>query len=245
MSPPLAALAAVAALLALLPSAAATPAFLFGTVEFRTASLGALPQWQETLRAIEAERAAYDACARDSGSCASQGLVAWDEMIKSQSGRPKLEQIHAINRFLNDWRYRPDTDNYGRRDYWATPLEFLNNSGDCEDYAIAKYVTLRRLDFSPDDLRLVVVRDLVREIAHAVLAVYLDDRIYILDNLTSAVLPHEQVRHYAPYYSTNETARWAHVTPVAPVETIVAATPANEVAPSTEETRSAAMVSSP
>jgi predicted transglutaminase-like cysteine proteinase len=53
------------------------------------------------------------------------------------------------NRFLNDWRYKPDDQNYGQRDYWATPLEFLRRSGDCEDYAIAKYVTLRELGFAP------------------------------------------------------------------------------------------------
>ena len=87
-----------------------------------------------------------------------------------------IEQIRAVNLFLNDWQYKSDIQNYGRRDYWATPLEFLRRSGDCEDYAIAKYVSLRQIGFAPEQLRL-VVRDVVRELAHAVLAVYLDDGV--------------------------------------------------------------------
>jgi predicted transglutaminase-like cysteine proteinase len=79
-------------------------------------------------------------------------------------------------------------------------------------------VTLRQLGFTPDELRLVVVRDVVRDLAHAVLAVYVDGEVYILDNLTKAVLAQEQIGQYVPYYSVNETTRWAHV---APVETLV------------------------
>jgi len=58
-----------------------------------------------------------------------------------------------------------------------------------------------------------VVRDVVRDLAHAVLAVYLDDEVYILDNLTRAVLPQDRISHYVPYYSINEETRWAHVPP--------------------------------
>jgi Bacterial transglutaminase-like cysteine proteinase BTLCP len=121
------------------------------------------------------------------------------------------EPRSAANRFSNDWRYKADDQNYGRRDYWATPLEFLRHSGDCEDYAIVKYVSLRQLGFTPEQLRLVVVRDVVRDLAHAVLAVYLDGEVYILDNLTKAVLQQERISQYVPYYSINETTRWAHV----------------------------------
>jgi predicted transglutaminase-like cysteine proteinase len=57
----------------------------------------------------------------------------------------------------------------------------------------------------------------VRDLAHAVLAVYLDDQVYVLDNLTNAVLPQERVAHYVPYYSINETTRWGHVPPADPM----------------------------
>ena len=68
-----------------------------------------------------------------------------------------------------------------------------------------------------------VLNDVSRGLAHAVLAVYLDQQVYILDNLSRAVLPQEQVSHYVPYYSINETMRWAHV---APAEQLISAGPA-------------------
>jgi predicted transglutaminase-like cysteine proteinase len=194
------------------PSVSAQPVLL-GTTEFRTASLAALPQWQRVLQKIETERSTYRACAAAEADCPSRGAASWQAMIRDQRGRPPLRQLDTVNRFLNGWRYKEDAANYGRPDYWATPLEFFLRSGDCEDYAIAKYVTLRQLGFAAEQLRLVVVHDVVRDLAHAVLAVYLDDQVYILDNLTRAVVPQDEVAHYVPYYSINETTRWAHVTP--------------------------------
>jgi predicted transglutaminase-like cysteine proteinase len=225
------AVAALTALLAMTPSAAAAPPQLFGTAEFRAASLEALPKWQQTLLRIDQEQATYRACARASTNCPSRAAVAWQSVVRTQRDRPPIEQIQAVNRFLNEWRYKSDDQNYGRRDYWATPLEFLRHSGDCEDYAIAKYVTLRQLGFSPEQLRLVVVRDVIRDLAHAVLAVYVDEEVYILDNLTKAVLPQARIRQYVPYYSVNETTRWAHA---APVETLVSSRTERMTTPSAE-----------
>jgi predicted transglutaminase-like cysteine proteinase len=207
------ALALLGAWLAMAPSVSAQPVLL-GTTEFRAPSLSALPQWQRVLHRIEAERSTYRACAEAADDCPSRGAAAWQAMIRDQAGRAPLDQLDTVNRFLNGWRYKEDAANYGRRDYWATPLEFFLRSGDCEDYAIAKYVTLRQLGFAAEQLRLVVAQDVVRDLAHAVLAVYLGDRVYILDNLTRAVLPQEEMAQYVPYYSINETTRWAHVTPV-------------------------------
>ena len=211
MTKALKALAVLGGLLGMIPTAAAAPPELFGTVEFRAESLAALPQWQRTLQRIERERGTYRACSRLASDCPSPGAMAWQAMLDGEVGRAPLDQLQAVNRFLNNWRYKADAQNYGQRDYWATPLEFLRQSGDCEDYAIAKYVSLRQLGFPAEHLRMVVVRDVLRDLAHAVLAVYLDDQVFILDNLTRAVLPQEQLTHHVPYYSINETTRWAHV----------------------------------
>jgi predicted transglutaminase-like cysteine proteinase len=219
------ALTVMGALLSITPCAAAALPQLFGTVEFRAESLAALPQWQRTLRQIEQERPLYRSCWNAEPSCPSRGAAAWQSMLKAQVGRPRFHQIQAVNRFLNDWQYRSDQENYGRRDYWATPLEFVRRSGDCEDYAIIKYVSLRELGFGADQLRLVVLNDVSRGLAHAVLAVYLDQEVYILDNLYRAVLPQEQIAQYVPYYSINETTRWAHV---APAEPLLSAAPARQ-----------------
>jgi predicted transglutaminase-like cysteine proteinase len=62
-------------------------------------------------------------------------------------------------------------------------------------------------------MRIVLLRDTIRNIAHAVLAVELNDEIYILDNMSDLVLVHLKYEHYVPQYSVNEFYRWAHVSP--------------------------------
>ena len=107
-----------------------------------------------------------------------------------------------INRAINlsimpmsDWAQ------YGYAQFWATPLQTLNSgAGDCKDYAIVKYAALRELGISPGDLRLVIVRDDVRQAEHEVLAVRDGQQWLILDNLTMAMLDAEQIRHYYPLF---------------------------------------------
>jgi predicted transglutaminase-like cysteine proteinase len=139
--------------------------------------------------------------------------TVWDDLKARLEGLPPLEQLKQANSFWNRWPYRLDPDAYGKPDYWAAPYEFVKNSGDCEDYSIAKYYTLRELGFAPEVLRIVVVMETVRNIAHAVLVVYLDGEAYVLDNLSANVLPHTRLRNYVPQFSVNEEFRWAHVRP--------------------------------
>lgn len=198
-------------LLAAASTADAVEAGLFGTREFRASSLAALPQWRGVLERVEQERERWRACALDPAACPGRAAAAWRALLKSLEGAPLAEQLRAVNRFANQQRYRPDQENWGRSDYWTTPLEFLARSGDCEDYAIFKYLSLRELGIPAERLRLVVLKDTIRDLAHAVLAVWDEDQIWILDNVTNAVLRHDRLGHYVPYYSVNESARWAHV----------------------------------
>jgi predicted transglutaminase-like cysteine proteinase len=193
--------------------AAASPPLLWGTFEFRADTLASLPRWENVTARIEEERPTYRACADDPSACPNRRVMAWQAMLRGQEGADPLAQLRAVNRFVNQFPYRTDMEVYGQSDYWASPLEFFRHSGDCEDYAIAKYVSLLKLGFEPEQLRLVVLRDTLRDLPHAVLTVYLGDRIYVLDNVTDAVLPQERIAHYAPYYSVNEQARWVHVPP--------------------------------
>ena len=84
------------------------------------------------------------------------------------------------------------------------------NDGDCEDFAIAKYFTLRKLGWSIEDLRVVVLRDLNLRSPHAILVAYLDGVAYALDNQLQRVVPTTVIYHYRPYYSLNEDAWWLH-----------------------------------
>ena len=97
-----------------------------------------------------------------------------------------------------------DWAQYGDADYWASPLQTLGSgAGDCEDYAILKYVALRELGADPDDLRVVIVRDDKRLIEHAVLAVRSERKWLVLDNRTMAILNTEDVRNYRPLFALN------------------------------------------
>jgi predicted transglutaminase-like cysteine proteinase len=182
---------------------------LFNTNETRSTNLKPFPKWTEMLMRHLAEERKGDAPCTTTPfeRCPIQ---KWKEFLDSQQGKPPREQVDAVNRQLNLHRYVLDIVNYGVEDYWATPREFAIHDGDCEDFAIAKYISLKVLGWSDADLRVVVLQDLNLKVAHAVLAVYLDGQALILDNQTRQVLASEAIRHYRPYYSVNETGWWLH-----------------------------------
>ncbi|WP_147818644.1 transglutaminase-like cysteine peptidase [Salidesulfovibrio onnuriiensis] len=197
----------------------AQPPRLFNTLEFK-GKIKKLPKWMGVLRRMALWRGYF----KDSSMDRLPSKAGWLKLKKSVAGKPPLERLKAVNRYFNQWPYRLDMSNYGQRDYWATPVEFLKKSGDCEDYAIAKYYALKELGFSPGQMRIVAVRDMIRNIGHAVLAVYLPDDIYILDNQTVMVLSHKRYTHYVPQYSVNERFRWMHVPPMKKKKTQAAPT---------------------
>ncbi|MEF2232169.1 MAG: transglutaminase-like cysteine peptidase, partial [Pseudodesulfovibrio sp.] len=179
---------------------------LFGTIEFK-GKIAQLPKWTGVLARMQAWKGYFST--PDMAKLPSKG--AWAKLKAEIQGKPDMERIKAVNTFFNQWPYRLDQANYGASDYWASPPEFLKKSGDCEDYAIAKYFALLEVGFQPGQLRIVAVKDMIRNIGHAILAVYLPDNIYILDNQTVMVLAHERYKHYIPQYSVNEQFRWMHV----------------------------------
>jgi predicted transglutaminase-like cysteine proteinase len=126
-------------------------------------------------------------------------------------GLPLREQLARVNRYGNDHPYVTDIDNYGREDYWAVPREFLPRGGDCEDFVLAKYFSLRLLGYGVDELRVVVVQDTNLRVPHAVLAVARGGDTWILDNQVQQVRSHRDIVHYAPVYSINDRQWWLHV----------------------------------
>lgn len=137
--------------------------------------------------------------------------ATWESFRAKAPAKNTVELLRYVNSFWNTWPYVEDMANWRREDYWEIPAEFLKKSGDCEDYAIIKYFTLKELGISPHNMRIVVARDTIRNLAHAVLAVYMDDDAFILDNLSNSVLSHAKLRQYRPQYSVNEFGRWAHL----------------------------------
>lgn len=184
---------------------------LFQSHEFRS-TLKALPNWTRVMASAENQTEAMYNCNAAIEHCSGAAL-SWQRIIQQSQGLEDMAQIKEVNTYFNRWPYRLDIDVYGVSDYWATPGEFLKLSGDCEDYSITKYYALRKLGFSADDMRIVLLKDKIRNIAHAVLAVKLHEETYILDNMSNLVLSHRKYEHYVPQYSVNELYRWAHVSP--------------------------------
>ena len=178
---------------------------LFGTVEFGK-PISSLPIWLDVLKR-NADDPIFQLTKHFNKS------VTWAKLKERLEGKSTLEQLRLVNSFWNGWPYKEDPVNWGKQDYWAIPAEFLVKSGDCEDYAIVKYFTLKELGVDPQSMRLVILRDTVRNLSHAVLAVYLNNDVYILDNVSNSMLSHKSLGNYAPQYSVNEFGRWAHIVP--------------------------------
>lgn len=176
---------------------------LFNTVEFKR-PLSSLPAW---LRLLERNAKANIFV---SGKQFTKNMT-WNSFKQTAQSKKGLELVKFVHTFWNQFPYREDLLNWGVQDYWEIPDEFLKKSGDCEDYAIIKYFTLKELGFPEDSMRIVVLRDTVRNLAHAVLVVYLNGDAYVLDNLSASVLSHTRFKHYLPQYSINEHGRWAHL----------------------------------
>lgn len=183
---------------------------LFGSVEFRS-SLTVLPKWIRVMKSTKQQIINFSTC---KGEACSPAAGSWKHIIRQARGKSSIEQLKMVNRFFNQWPYRLDIEVYGKSDYWADPGEFMKLSGDCEDYSIVKFYALKELGFDVRSLRIVVIKDEIRNISHAVVAVYMDKTAYILDNLSDLVMDHNKYTHYTPQYSVNETHRWAHVMPI-------------------------------
>ncbi len=197
------------------PDPAAFPR-LFNSIEFK-GSLRVLTQWKRILTRAAGQIHELNGCDPQAISCPPGGR-SWKALLHQAGQHAGFEQLKVVNRYINRWPYRLDIDIYGVTDYWASPQEFLRLSGDCEDYCITKYFALRELGYPPEYLRIVIIRDQIRNLAHATLAVYLDRRIFILDNLSDGVFDQARFGHYIPQYSFNETNRWAHIPLKTPFE---------------------------
>jgi len=117
----------------------------------------------------------------------------------------------SANAFFNQIPWVADDVQWGRRDYWATPIEMLGaNGGDCEDYSIAKYLTLAQMQVPAGKLRITYVRAPRLRQAHMVLAYYESPNAdpWILDNLESEIRRGSQRRDLTPVYSFNAAGLW-------------------------------------
>lgn len=179
---------------------------LFGYQENPRENLQMFPQWLSVLeRHIQQSSEKVNCDARHQDQCKFKD---WLEFLESIRGLSKLEQVKRVNLYANKHKYILDIKNYNVEDYWATPKEFLNNNGDCEDYAIIKMLSLKMLGFNMKGIRLVVLQDTNLRVPHAVLALNTANDILIMDNQIDEVVSHKYILHYVPVYAVNENKWW-------------------------------------
>ncbi len=134
-------------------------------------------------------------------------IDAWQQLLATQKQVSELEQLKVVNLFFNyQVRYVKDIDLWHEVDYWETPIEALwKGAGDCEDYAIAKYFSLRHLGVYSDKLRITYVKALRQNRAHMVLTYYSSPEAMpqVLDSLINEIKPASQRTDLLPVYSFN------------------------------------------
>ncbi|HEY1027231.1 MAG TPA: transglutaminase-like cysteine peptidase [Pseudomonas sp.] len=138
---------------------------------------------------------------------ARKRILDWEELIKTSGTLTEADQLTEVNRFFNRTvRFVDDIRLWRQNDYWATPVETLvKGAGDCEDYSIAKYFTLRRLGIPSEKLRITYVKALNYNQAHMVLTYYASPSAepLVLDNLINDIRPASQRKDLLPVYAFN------------------------------------------
>ncbi len=152
------------------------------------------------------------------GEPASALVADWRRMLQDADAQPEQARLERVNSFFNR-RIRFDDDAliWQTNDYWATPLETMGRkAGDCEDFAIAKYVSLRLLGVPADKLRLIYVRAQIGgpsspvSQAHMVVGYFPtpDAEPLVLDNLIGEIRPAARRPDLFPVFSFNDAGLW-------------------------------------
>ena len=176
--------------------------------EVQSDNVEMLPKWNDMLSRYTAQSHPYEAiCGKERYSPCK--LLGWKQFLETQKDKKLYDQIVAVNGFINQYPYVEDIVNWGVEDIWNTPYEFQQKGGDCEDYAISKYMSLRAIGVPEDKMRIQIVEDLnLGGVIHAILVVFVDGQVYVLDNQIKQVILAVNIYHYKPIYSINESHWW-------------------------------------
>ncbi|MCL7938875.1 transglutaminase-like cysteine peptidase [Halomonas sp. ATCH28] len=151
------------------------------------------------------------------GAQGLENLEAWFALLERLRPADLQTRLREVNAFFNRRvRWLDDIDIWGQEDYWATPLETLGRGqGDCEDFSIAKYITLKELGVPGDELRMIYVRARIGRSgitqAHMVLGYYETPAAdpLVLDNLMPSITRGSQRNDLDPLFSFNSSGLWA------------------------------------
>ena len=158
----------------------------------------------ETEPAVQSSQVQVDPAAR-------ARLKQWCNLIKNGQHYSEWAKLETVNQLINQAEFIFDAPQWGKADYWATPYELLiENKGDCEDFTIAKYFTLREMGMPDNKLRLTYVKAVKLNQAHMVLSYYSEPGAVplVLDNLNADIQPATRRTDLIPIFSFNGTGLW-------------------------------------
>lgn len=147
----------------------------------------------------------------DYGDPAVERVLQWQRMIQTAGTLDDQEKLRLTNDFFNRLSFVSDIEHWGKEDYWATPVQLLASAGgDCEDFSIAKYFTLRQMGIPADRMRLTYVKALELNQAHMVLTYYSKPGVdpLVLDNLINDIRTSSSRTDLLPVYSFNGNGLW-------------------------------------
>jgi predicted transglutaminase-like cysteine proteinase len=166
-------------------------------------------KWRKVADDIRAQEPALTRCLADATACspAAARFAAIVKEAREHEGRVRLNFVNQ--RVNNAIRYTSDLTQWATPDEWSAPLaagkgSFETGLGDCEDYAIAKYVALRAAGVPAKHLRVLLVRDNIARLDHAVLAANEDGHWFILDNRWTAAVEDNDVRRFTALFALDD-----------------------------------------
>lgn len=174
----------------------------------RTQDVGPMPRWQKVMdRFAQQEHSPDPACAAGA-NCPPD---VWKQVVAELKTLPLRARVEKVNDIFNRVPYVPAEVNWHDVAYWETPYEFIARGGQCQDYAIAKYLALLESGVPEQKLRFVVVHDNKVELDHAITVVDVDGESLALDNQMASVVPAQSLAlRYSPYYALNDRGWWPY-----------------------------------
>ena len=181
-----------------------------GAVPVSVPRLAANLKWRRVIEAHPQVQTSAE-CASDE-RCANSLWIRWNDLVRQVSALKGEERLQAVNEGVNALIvYASDEEIYGVGDYWATLEESMSRGrGDCEDIAIAKMWLLNAAGVDLSSMRLVVLKDTLRDLDHAVLSVVEDGHQYVLDNTAWKVGRADWMRGYRPIYALSSDQSWVY-----------------------------------
>ncbi len=145
-------------------------------------------------------------CMQNLQACTAK-VTATNTVVLNDDVRAKLI---AVNQKINDAIvYQTDMEQYGVLNMWT--LNAVGGYGNCKDYVLAKRQRLLAEGFPSSALRIAIVRT-PQDALHAVLTVDTDRGDFVLDSLTSNIMPWSSTQYrWLTRQSAADPIRWVHV----------------------------------